>query len=322
MKQKAVRRGKRSKKPLVIAGLVTFVAVDVALVALALGISSGDTTSDLGVAPTASVPTAQLPSEEPSPAPTSSAPTPTELTAPAVLLSAVDAETAYRVSSQPCTSSQTVSLERSIDAGVTWSSSLVTTDMRSPFSLEAVDASYAYMLGLGGQECLPGLTATYTSGVAFQTYPERVAATWYSDPSVADTVHSPTGDVAAPCVVHQLASIDDAKAAVLCNDRTAAQTFDGGQTWTSQSPVEGAQSIASAGEGYVIAATGTTDCIGAALSSLVSGQATTPTPLGCASDFTVDAVGGNDVIVAEAGGAVWLSAGDLTAVSVDGGSTW
>jgi hypothetical protein len=322
MKSKGGRRGKRSKKPLIVAGLVAFLAVDLALVAYALdGPRTGAAqTTEPGASsrPTASV--APSTPAEVTQSPTASATA--DLNAPTVFLSPVDATIAYRVAAKSCDTTGSVLLERTVDAGATWQSSIVTTDLRSPLLLQAVDSSYAYMVGLGGDSCVPGLTATYTSGVGFQTYPDRVAATWYLDTTTPKSVHSPVGDAALPCDAMRLATIDDQRALVLCSDRKVAETLDGGQTWSEQPTVQGAQSVAATADGYVIARTGVEGCVGVSLSSMPSGSAVSPTALGCASSFTRAAQNPGVITVGAGSGSIWITDGTSASVSQDGGVTW
>ena len=322
MTSKGGRRSRRSKKPLIVAGLVAFLALDLTLVAYALGgprTGAAQTTEPgAGLRPTAS--TAPSTPAEDTPIPTASATA--DLDAPTMFLSPVDATIAYRVAAKSCDTTGSVLLERTVDAGATWQSSVVTTDLRSPLSLQAVDSSYAYLVGLGGDSCIPGLTATYTSGVGFQAYPDRVAAAWYLDTTTPNSVHSPLGSASIPCDAMRLATMDGQRALVLCSDRQVAETLDGGQTWSERATVQGAQSAAATADGYVIARTGVEGCDGVSVSSVPSASAVPPTTLGCASSFTQAAQNPGVITVGVGSGSIWITDGTSSSVSQDGGVTW
>ena len=312
------RRGSRAKRPLLIAGLGAFVIVDAALVGYA--VLSPDFSAD-DETPAFAVPTAEAPGPEQSATPIPQEAGPVDLAAPISFMSAIDGSTAYRTTAGSCVSTSAPVLEKTVDGGGTWASAALTTDLRSVFRLQAVDGAYAFLAGQGGATCSVGVTATYTSGAGFQTYPDRVASTWYVDPAVNSVVHSPTGDQAAPCQVAALAASSDLSAAVLCTDRTLHQSADGGSTWDGGVAVAGAASLTTTSRGFAVAVLGADDCDGVQVVSIALGSASVQA-LGCAPAASAGDLSPSDVVIASGSGAFWVKAQDTVLVSADQGRTW
>jgi hypothetical protein len=311
-KDRARKRGRRNTRPFIIGGIALFVAVDVALVGYA--VLNADSASDSSYVEAPVAGGTDSASPEPTPSETAVEP----LGAPAAYLSAVDATTAYRTDAGNCGTSSTAVLEKTSDGGTSWVSSTLTTDLSSVFRLQAQDSSYAFMVGGEAATCQVGLTATYTSGTGFQTYPDRVSASWYADPATPGVVHSPVGSFAAPCgVVTGLAPSTDLSAAILCDDRTIHRTGDGARSWDAGTTVAGAAAIAQTPVGYLVAAVGDAVCTGITVNNLpYTGDATA---VGCLPDVDPD---GAEVLIAAGESSVWLQVGEDVSVSPDGGVTW
>jgi hypothetical protein len=312
------RRSSVAKKRAAVVGLVAFLALDVALVAYAVGAFDGDATAG----PTFSAaprPTASpSPSESPTPAPSTAF---TELTPSSVLISAVDGDTAYRVAAGNCATGASLELEKSTDAGGSWVSTTVSTDLASALRLDAQDADFAVIVGLEGETCTPGLTATYTSGAGFDTYPDRLASTWYVVPGSEGTINSPQAIVTAPCDEPvSIAPRSDSSAALVCGDRNVYRTQDGGATWSDGLLVPGIVAMDSDTDGYVIASTGETTCTGAQIFELSDTAGSTPAVIGCSPGSISSSR--TDIAMSAAGESLWLNAGQNAIVSVDGGRTW
>ncbi|GAA0966625.1 hypothetical protein [Frigoribacterium faeni] len=311
---RARKRGRRNNRPVIIGAIALFVVVDVALVGYA--ILNTDSASDSSFAETPVREDNNTPSAEPTPTQTAREP----LAAPATYLSAVDATTAYRTQAGDCGSATTAVLEKTSDGGATWTSSTLTTDLSSVFRLQAQDSTYAFMVGGATSTCEVGFTATYTSGTGFQTYPDRVAATWYADPATPGVVHSPAGSFASPCgVVTGLAPSTDLSAAVLCDDRTIYRTGDGARAWDSGTSVSGAVALTQTSNGYLVASTDdAAACVGVSVASL--GYTGDATPIGCIAG--VDTADAPQVLLSAGATSVWAQVGNDVAVSADGGVTW
>ena len=316
--KKRKRRGSPARRPLLIAGLAAFVIVDAALVGYA--VLGPDFIPD-DETPALAVPTAEAPGPEQGATPAPQETGPVDLAVPTSFMSAIDGTTAYRTVAGSCEPTSVPVLEKTVDGGDTWTSATVTTDLRSVFRLQAVDASYAFLAGQGGAACSVGVTATYTSGAGFQAYPDRVASTWYVDPVVNSVVHTPTGDQAAPCPVAVLAASNDSTAAVLCTDRTLHQSADGGITWDGGVVVSGAASLTTTSRGFAVAVLGAENCDGVQVTSLALGSASLQA-LGCAPASSAGDFLPTDVVLASGSGALWVKAQDTVLVSVDQGQTW
>jgi hypothetical protein len=132
-------------------------------------------------------------------------------------------------------------------------------------------------------------------------------------------VHSPKGDVTAPCgSMVGLAAKDASNAAVLCADHGIYRTSDAGVSWSGPLIVIGSVALTATAEGYATAATSLAGCAGIAVSrfdAAVGGA----TLAGCLATSTPQP---GTVAVASGGSTLWLWAGDLLARSSDGGSTW
>lgn len=310
------KRGQRRSRPLIFGALALFLIADVALVGYALrGDDSKANTSD-GVEATVE-PASPSVSTDPADVETE---TPLSLlSAPSTYLAVVDGATAYRANAGTCSPNATASLEKSVDGGQTWTSAPVFTGLSSVFRLGAVSESEVFVAGLDGVNCAATLATTYTSGADFVQGSERLVGTWYVDPAAPAVVHSPTGDVAAPCdVVSQLASIDGASAAVLCNDRNLHQTIDGGRTWSGPLSLSGAVALGENGNGYVFVSMGSTACDGLE-TSRIEAAASTATALGCATSVR-DAPAA--VAVSGQGDDLWMDVDGQVIKSADGGATW
>jgi hypothetical protein len=310
-KDRARKRGRRNARPFLIGALALFVVIDVALVGFAI--------TDEGPNSTFAEPSAPddgpKASAEPLPAETPLEP----LAAPGAYLSAVDAATAYRTQAGDCGSATAAVLEKTTDGGATWVSNSLTTDLSSVFRLQAQDSTYAFMVGGAASTCEVGLTATYTSGTGFQTYPDRVAASWYADPATPGVVHSPSGSFTSPCdAVTGLAPSTDLSAAVLCADRTIYRTGDGARAWDSGTTVAGATAVGQTATGYLVAVTDDATCDGVLVASL--GYTGDVTPGGCLAG--VDTSASPQVLLSAGDSSVWLQVGNDVAVSSDGGATW
>lgn len=317
------RVAKRRRRALV-AGLVAFAAVDVLLVAAAL--TRGGSSDEPGAAQSrppasATLPTdtASSPSEAPeaSPSPTADAAT---VVAPARLLSAVDARTAWRSTRGACPAGEAPVLERTDDGGTTWRA--VSIGAEAPSALDRVqaqDGASLFVVGTGGDGCEPVFAQTFTGGEAFRSYPDRLAASWYATAVDPGTVHSPAGTFPAPCAtVTSLAVTDDSRAAVLCSDGQLRATVDGAATWGAAVPAPGVTDLTAAAEGYLLAGLDD-DCDGVAVSSW-STTGGVLADVGCASGAVpTDA---SQLAIAARGGSAWLWAGDDVLVSTDGGASW
>jgi hypothetical protein len=316
------KRGQRAttRRRLAILGIAAFLLVDLGLVAVAV------TREPSGLADEAG-PAAPLPSSSAEETPTPSA-TPTEAPVvaavpPTRLLSAVDGDTAWRAQAGTCTpGAEPVApvLETTTTGGAGWSATTVTTDgaLTGVDRLQATDAATVFVVGPAGTDCAPAFAQTFSGGAEYRGYPDRLSAAWYVSRTATTTVHSPSGDRAAPCPVIGLAVISDTRAGVLCGDGTIHRTTDGANSWDAGTVVGGAVALTTDAGTYLVGSLGAADCDGVAVASLAE-TATETVPVGCAP-ATTDVPGG--VAVSAAAGSLWIWAGETVLVSRDGGSTW
>jgi len=225
------------------AGLVAFLAVDVALVALAL--RSGQNTSQ-AVPPVSTTRTAPLTTSPPASA--TKSPTPGTTATPAAkavpvsrLVSALDAATAWRATSGACdTGGATVDI--TTDGGQTW------TRLRSParalLRVQALDETRAFVIG-AGSDCVVKQYASRDAGATWQA-PTAVSGGWARRLDHPTQVLTPQEPAATPCgeaVVVDLSRTSAAQAQALCADGSVVVTDDGGTTWSDSGDAPGAVAL-------------------------------------------------------------------------------
>lgn len=318
------KRGQRAstRRRLAVLGIATFLLVDVGLIAVAVTREPAGLAADREPA---ALPSSSPVEESTAPAAPTPSPTPTQAAAvqPTRLLSAVDGDTAWRAEAGTCTpgtDTAELTLETTATGGADWSSTSVETDvgLAGIDRLQAADAATVFVVGPAGATCAPAFAQTFSGGAEFGDYPDRLAAAWYVARTDTGTVHSPSGDHAAPCPVIDLAVVSDTRAGVLCGDGTLHRTVDGATSWDAGVVVEGALAVAADAGAYLVASGGVVGCDGVAVAS-VGDTATAPAPVGCAP-VTVDNPG--TVAASASAGSLWIWAGDAVVVSADGGSTW
>ena len=303
--------------------VAVFVLFDIALIVLAL----------IGTRPAPSGTPAPIPTYTPSPgetstpAPTASA---TSSTIPSAsidavpstrIVAALDGTTAWRARTGPCPATPATA-QITTDSGVTWRQ----TDANASGTLSSLQRiivggkALASMVALTRSDCSPALIKTFVAGRAYAPFPAELAGIWYVNPANRNAVHSPIGDRSAPCSVVALAVRDSTSAAVLCADHTVYATTDAARTFASSIAMPGAVTIATSDAGYFAAATGQSGCAGLQIVALTANLQSAK--VGCyATSLTPQSLAAN-VALADAGGTVWLWAGDAMSRSSDGGATW
>lgn len=305
------------------AGLVAFLAVDVALVALAL--RSGHPSSDQLPA-TSSTRTADLTTGAPA-TPTSRTTTrPTTGTPGGTsgvkavpvsrLVSALDAATAWRATTGTCDRGG-ATLELTTDGGQTWAK--VQPPTRAISRVQPLDATRAFTVG-SGADCTP---RQYASRDADQTWqpPTAVTGGWARRLDEPTQVLAPAESAAKPCgdaVVLDLSRTSATQAQSLCADGSVVATGDGGTTWTESGAAPGAVALSNlvvdqALRTYAVRIVGA--CKGVQLVQVTKGRS--PGVIACVP--VTDAQRGDvGLSVTEragwivAGDQTWLTQGDLT----------
>lgn len=318
-----VPRDSTRRRVWVYLAIAVFVLADIALIIFALNPPGHTATAEAPrPASTVATPSAAAPTATPEPTAASAAVSIVAVP-PTRFLAAVDAATAWRLVTGECPAIP-AEPELTTDSGATWSPTDATgpTEVTAPQSLTATSESVMGFVGLSESDCAPEFVQTFVGGDNFKSYPDQLASAWFVDPGDRASVHSPVGDVAAPCdSVIALAPRDAESAAVLCADQTVFVTTDAAETWSSGIPVRGAINLTVAGTGYASAAVGLPECDGVQMIALAE-EPLEVTRSGCLQlETPVAALPGN-VALSEVDGTIWLWAGDVTKRSFDGGMAW
>ena len=305
-----------------VGGLAVFLLFDIGLVFFALTATKPASSAGTVAGARPSEPAVVKPVETTEP--TVVEPVETEATAtvtPTRLLAALDASTAWRASTGAC-SVASAEPELTTDSGATWESfnASIDTDASSILAINVIDDTETSLVTLDLADCAPQLVSTFVAGNQWRAYPERVSVEWYVDPASPATVHSPSGDAAAPCeAVTTIAATDDSSAAVLCTDASVFTTQDAGATWSAPTSVPGAAALAATAGGFEIAVANPAGCIGVSLVAVSADGVLDATDRACLA-ATINP-GETAVSVAE-DGTLWIWAGDAFARSTDGGASW
>jgi len=312
-------RNNPGRRRWLVAGMAAFLLFDVGLVIFALTATKpASSAGTVAEAPAAVEPAVVEPLVTPA------AVVPVETTAtvpPTRILSALDASTAWRASTGACPAA-TADPELTTDSGATWESfnASIETDASSILAMNVIDETEVSLVTLNLADCAPQLVSSFVAGNQWKAYPERAAAEWYVDPATPSTVHSPSGDVAAPCAaVVTTAATDDSRAAVLCADASIFTTVDAGATWSAPTSIPGAASLAATAESYEVAVTNPVGCVGVSLVKVSVDGVLDTTARACLA-ATVNP--GETAVSAAGDGTLWLWAGDAFARSTDGGASW
>ena len=304
-----------------VGGLAVFLLFDIGLVAFALTATNSVSSAGTVVEPVETTSSSDAgPVETAAPAVVAPVETTATVT-PTRVLAALDSSTAWRASTGTCPTAS-ADPELTTDSGATWESfnASIETDASSILSINVVDETETSLVTLDFANCAPQLVSTFVSGDQWRAYPERAAAQWYLDPATPASVHSPNGDVTAPCaVVTTLAASGDSNVAVLCADASVFTTSDAGETWSTPASVPGAAAITATASGYEVAVANPAGCVGVSLVRM-SGDGVLDATAGACLAATVGP--GDTAVSAAEDGTLWLWAGDAFARSTDDGASW
>ncbi|RWZ46608.1 hypothetical protein ELQ90_14325 [Labedella phragmitis] len=320
---------RESRRPWwIFTALIVFLVVDVLLVVLALQSTAPRPPGPTTPRPSASSESTSTPSATPATDEDADADEDVEVAssitaaAPTRLLSALDDQVAWRATTGSCPDAPAMP-QLTTDGGATWKSTDITasTDVRALQRILVTSADTASFIGATGEECDPEFVRTFVAGDDFAENTEQLDGTWHLSPVGSDTVHAPGGDVAAPCESAVVVSpLDDARAAVLCDDSSLHVTTDAGETWTRIDDTDGAVALTESEEGFLVALVGTSECDGARLAAFDSDGARTDvgcvqSPLGASELATATAIDWT-------ADAIWAWVDDRLLISTDGGNTW
>ena len=291
-------------------GLVAFLAVDVALVALALRPTHPDGSGAAATTPVTSVttPVATTSTKTPS-ATATSATTPADAApsgpAPApvtVLVGALDATTAWRATTGSCDKGGSA-LSVTSDGGKTWDKTKAPA--RSLIRVQPLSADRVFAIGAGSscelkQYASNDLGASWAAGTA-------VSGGWARQLDKPTDVLTPQDERAQPCSastdVIDLSRTSADQAQVLCADGAVMVTDDGGKTWAADGTVKGGLALGNRLESnrlttYVARVGG--DCPGIDLARVAKGKS--PDSFSCA---------GRKVPTQAVNDKIWIAGADL-----------
>ena len=289
--------------------LAVLVVADVALIAAAVASTRPGEQREAGPIPTfSSGPTTETPTPTPEP---TTAPSSTQ---PAGFLSAVSATEAWRATPGSCTDDAAL-VERSTDGGATWQPMELAFDLRTVVALEASPEKVSVLGGVG-DDCERQFWSSFTAGEFWKEYPDQVSTPAFADVD-SSTVSLDGTAVPSPCPAPSRVLSDGTVGLVACADAVSTRTTGG--DWSSVSVPGLLDAVLLSGE-YLAGVTGVDTCDGVAVQSVTT--PVTPrsaaTTIGCVTG--VDAAQG--IVLASVDDVVWLSAGSVSRVSVDGGVTW
>jgi hypothetical protein len=266
-------------------GLVGFLAVDVALVALALRPSHPAGADAVATVPVTSATSVTTPGATPStktPDATATSGSTTTAAAPtgpkpapvAQLIGGLDATTAWRATTGSCDQGGSA-LTVTADGGKTWDKTKAPA--RSVIRVQPLSADRVFAIGAGSnctlrQYASNDLGATWQAGTA-------VSGGWARQLDKATDVLTPQDDRAQPCGastdVIDLSRTSADQAQALCADGAVMVTDDGGQTWADDGTVKGGLALGNRLESnrlttYVARVGG--DCPGIDLVRVVKGK--------------------------------------------------
>ncbi|MBD3783133.1 MAG: hypothetical protein IE926_09295 [Micrococcales bacterium] len=298
------------RRPLVTAGLVAFLVLDLVLVVLALRSVTRPADSATAVPAASSTPSA-------TPSPTSSAtgsasPTPSgtpsatatatpEVAPAARLLVSGGGTVLWGMDVGTCERPGRVHVSR--DGGATWQSH---DAPGGTIRVRATSAQDAFVVGADSR-CRFRLWNTSDGGGTWSD-PRSAVAAWGRDADDATSLHRPGGDPVTPCAsgadLVDLVGLQETSAVVACSDGRLLRTTDGGSSWGSILQRDGLAALSFSDTGSGVFAVVTPDCAGVQLTRLTDGAPGTPR---CVEEARPRA---GQVSLAVGPKTVWLVAGD------------
>lgn len=296
---------------LVATAVVALVAVDVALVAVAL--ARNEPVSNVPAGPVPTFTSTRSPSSgttsTPGPAGTARATSATPR-----YLEPLDGQTAWRATSGTCGGEPGV-LERTSDAGHDWTVVGLAGRGGSIVGLRADDEGVSVALR-SGTDCVLGVRRSTDDGQTWRDADDGAAGAVVDGRAL---LLSP-GRTVSPCGQAVAVYEGSETTTVVCGDGTVRWRRGTG-AWVTVQAV-GVRALADAGSSYVLARTSVPGCDGVRVDSLPAVDVrptTTPTRLGCVDQGSAQS---GPEAIGWADGTAWIWTGDHVRLSTDGGSTW
>jgi len=304
------------RRTFAIIGLALFLVADVVLVGLALTASGGSSSPGtqrpiptFGGTPSASA------SPEATEEPAAAEPT-------ARFIAAGSATVLWRATQGSCEAPAVV--ERSEDAGVTWSAipTVEAFDLRVVSALAATSEDEVQLVGSAGADCTVGGYSSTDAGVTWESSPDLLSTAAYRTPTAADgatTVVMAGQPVAAPCPAVEALGADETRTVAACSAVLAEWDTTNG-SWTAI-PFAGIHAVDVQPEQILFVARGVTGCTGLGVLRVLGTtmtEASTAEGLGCVAGADVTA----QAALASAEGVSWLWVGGSLFSSTDDGASW
>ncbi|MGN7223892.1 hypothetical protein ACTHQN_13595 [Curtobacterium flaccumfaciens] len=242
-------RSRKSRRPLAIAGIAVFLAVDAVLVGYAMVNGRGAAADNADAAVAVSTPSATRSATPTATASGKPAASPTAPQRPTRLISAVSDTIAWRGSAGTCTPNGggQAAVELSTDSGANWAQHEV-PGLSSISRISATSADQLFVVGQRADTCELTLAVTYSGGASFADRAEDLASAWYVDPADTSRVHTPGDTLESPCPdVLELGVESPTSASVRCADGSLMSTQSGGTTWVPRDGLEAVRALSSDG---------------------------------------------------------------------------
>lgn len=246
---------------------------------------------------------------EPTAATASPSPSP-QLAAVSRLLVAVDNRLAWRSATVGCASGA-ASVERTVDGGVTWTSS----DLPEVVGVLALDPGSdpetVTVVGAAPGGCAEASLTSFTGGEFWRRDPAVSVDATRIDGADRARLRLPGGRwIETPCATLAGAAAPDAEhAAVLCTDGVLRVTVDAGAAWRIVNGGDAVLTVASTPDGGYLIAERSSDCAGATLEH----RDATGEREGMRRCVTAEL--GDEVALGVAGANVWVWSSAVTVVS-------
>lgn len=231
--RKTQRAGRElSRKTMIAVGLVVFIAVDVLLVALALGWDREP--APVGGSTSLTTQSSESESHSERTAPAEDPPSDSEVEPPRVaprLISVVSDTVAWRSEWGVCDERGT--LELTVDGGETWGAAYPSADgLGLPLWLSGADYTAAQTAVASGSDCEEIGIRTYDSGSSWIQDEQVVANSVFVDPSDPSTVMWGGDALEGPCEDIRQVAVTGGVAAVICEDGSLWSVPMGSLEWT------------------------------------------------------------------------------------------
>lgn len=311
------RRRRFSRRPLVIAGLILFVAVDILLVAMALSWGRDlpeAAESNFHTEPDEPVEDEGQASDEDEPSPTGDLggdEDQLQLQPVPRLVSVVNESVAWRSEGGAC--DDPGSLELTLDGGQTWGGAYPSADgLGRALWVSGADFATVQSAVASGVDCDLQGVRTFDSGASWNRDEQVVDNSVLVDPNDPSLLIWGGDVIQGPCADMNQVAVTGGVAGVICGDGSLWSSPSGSIEWT-QTGIENAVALGGS-DGRWITALESGDCEGL---SLVEFDEASVESLACAPTEP-----GAETAIDVSGNVLWLWAGDQTLVSTDFGRSF